>query len=155
MSKLWSKDTKPGTSPKIRFHCLPALLSTLSESGIVFLFAKAKVVASSFRARTGASEDQHILSGWVQTFIVFPAFLWESSTWSCSVTSDSLWPLGLYGPRNSPGQNTGVGSCSLLQGIFPTQGSNPVFPHCKWIPYQLRHKGSPQGKVKSLCQMFP
>ena len=38
--------------------------------------------------------------------------------------SDSLWPHGLYSPWNSPGQNTGVGSLSLLQGIFSTQGSN-------------------------------
>ena len=43
---------------------------------------------------------------------------------SCSVVSDSLRPHGLYSPWNSPGQNTGVGSHSLLQGIFPTQGSN-------------------------------
>ena len=48
-----------------------------------------------------------------------------------------------YSPWNSPGQNTGVGSLSLLQGIFPTQGSNPGLPHCRWILYQLRHKGSP------------
>ena len=51
---------------------------------------------------------------------------------------------GLYSPWTSPGQNTGVGSLSLLQGIFLTQGSNPGLPHCKrWILYQLRHKGSP------------
>ena len=50
----------------------------------------------------------------------------------------------LYSPWNSPGQNTGVGSCSLLQGIFPTQGSNPGLPHCRWILYQLNHKGSPR-----------
>ena len=50
----------------------------------------------------------------------------------------------LYSPWNSPGQNTGVGSCSLLQGIFPTQGSNPGLPHCGWILYQLSHKGSPR-----------
>ena len=37
---------------------------------------------------------------------------------------------GGYSPWNSPGQNTGVGSLSLLQGIFPTQGSNPGHPHC-------------------------
>ena len=43
---------------------------------------------------------------------------------SCSVVSDSLRPHGLYSPWNSPGQNTGVGSHSLLQGIFPIQGSN-------------------------------
>ena len=48
-----------------------------------------------------------------------------SKSESCSVMSNSLWPHGLYSPRNSPGQSTGVGSLSLLQGIFPTQGSNP------------------------------
>ena len=40
-----------------------------------------------------------------------------------SVASDSLRPHGLYSPWNSPGQNSGVDSCSLLQGIFPTQVS--------------------------------
>ena len=44
---------------------------------------------------------------------------------------------------NSPGRNTGVGSISLLQGTFPTQESNPGLPHCRWILYQLSHKGSP------------
>ena len=43
--------------------------------------------------------------------------------------SDSLQPHGLYSPWNSPSQNTGVGSHSLLQGIFPTKGSNPGFLH--------------------------
>ena len=54
--------------------------------------------------------------------------------------SDSLQPHGW----NSPGQNTGVSSLPLLQGIFPTQGSNPSLPHCKPILYQLNHKGSPR-----------
>ena len=44
---------------------------------------------------------------------------------------------------NSPGQNTGVGSLSLLQGIFPTQELNPGLPHCRQILYQLRQKGRP------------
>ena len=39
-------------------------------------------------------------------------------------------------------QNTGIGSLSLLQGIFPTQGSNPGLLHCRWILYQLCHMGS-------------
>ena len=56
--------------------------------------------------------------------------------------SDSLRPHGLYSPWNSPGQNTGVGSLSLLQAIFPTQGLNPGLPHWRWILYQLSHKGS-------------
>ena len=50
----------------------------------------------------------------------------------------------LYSPWNSPGQNTAVGSLSLLQGIFPIQGSNPGFPHCRWILYHLSHQGSPR-----------
>ena len=59
--------------------------------------------------------------------------------------SDSSRSHGLYSPWNSPEQNTGVGSLSLLQGIFPTQGSNPGLLHCRRILYQLNHKGSPHG----------
>ena len=69
-------------------------------------------------------------------------FLSESE--SHSVMLDSLRPHGFYSPSNSPGQNTGTGSLSLLQGIFPTQGSNPGLPHCRQILYQLSHKGSPR-----------
>ena len=64
---------------------------------------------------------------------------WKSLSWS-----DSLRPRGLHSPWNSPGQNTRVGSLSLLQGIFPTQGLNPGLPHCRWIIYQLSHKGNPR-----------
>ena len=59
------------------------------------------------------------------------------------MVSDSLRPHGLYSSWNSPGQNTGVGSLSLLQGIFPAQASNSRLPHCRWILHQLSHKGSP------------
>ena len=45
-------------------------------------------------------------------------------------------------PLNSPSQNTGVGTQFLLQGIFPTQGSNPGLPHYRLILYQLSHQGS-------------
>ena len=81
---------------------------------------------------------------------------WKSS-WNCifitslliqvkvvqSCLTDSLRPHG-YSPWNSLGQNTGVGSLSLLQRILPTQGSNPGLLHCRWILYQLSHKGSPR-----------
>jgi len=50
---------------------------------------------------------------------------------------------GLYSPWNSPGQNTGVGSLSLLQGIFTTQGLSPGLPHFRQILSQLSHKRSP------------
>ena len=68
----------------------------------------------------------------------------NSVQFSCSVLSISLRPHGLYSPWNSPGQNTGIGSLSLLQGIFLTQQLNPGLPHCRWILYQLSHKGSPR-----------
>ena len=71
-----------------------------------------------------------------------PYFLMKWSE-SCSVMSDSFNP-GLHGPWNSPGQNTGVGSLSLLREIFSTQGSNPGLLHCRQILYQLSHKGSPK-----------
>ena len=70
----------------------------------------------------------------------------DFSDWSksCSVVSNFLQPHGLYSPWNSPGKNTRVGSLSLLQGIFPTQRSNPGLLHCRQILYQLSHKGSPR-----------
>ena len=68
---------------------------------------------------------------------------------SRSVMSDSLWPHGLYTPRNSPGQNTGVGSLSpFLQGIFLTQGSNASLPHGRRILYQWSHQGNPYADPK-------
>ena len=59
--------------------------------------------------------------------------------WSHSVVSNSLRPHELYCPRNSPSQNTRVGSLSLLQGIFPTQGSNWGLLHCRQILYQMSY----------------
>ena len=106
--------------------------------------------------------------------------------------SNSLRPHGLYSPWNSPGQNTGVGSCSLLQGNLPHPGIEPRSPslradsllaeppgkpkktgvgslsllqifliqesnrgllHCRWILYQLSHKGSP-GKLEWVAYPF-
>ena len=60
---------------------------------------------------------------------------------SCRTLCD---PHGLYSPWNSPGQDTGVGSLSLLQGIFPTQESNQGLLHCGLVLYQLSHQGSPR-----------
>ena len=73
--------------------------------------------------------------------------------------SDSLQPYGLYSPWNSPGQNIGVGSLSILQIVFPIQGSHPGLPHCRCILYQLSHQGSPRildgvGSLSLLQQIF-
>ena len=58
----------------------------------------------------------------------------------------TLKPHELYSPRNFPSQNTGVVSLSLLQGVFPTQGSNPGHLYCRWtfLPSE------PQGKPKNI-----
>ena len=72
------------------------------------------------------------------------SLLLSAESASRSVGSDSSWPCELYSPWNAPGQNNGVGSLSLLQGIFPTQGLNPVFPRCRQILYQLSHKERPR-----------
>ena len=77
---------------------------------------------------------------YIVCFIIKPC----SESESRSVVSNSLWPHGLYSPWNSPDQNTGLGSLSLLQGIFPTQRSNPGLLHWRRVLYQLSHKGSPR-----------
>ena len=71
-----------------------------------------------------------------------PFLLWTmgSESESCSVLSVSLWPHGLYRQWDSPDWNTGGGSLSLLQGIFPNQGLNPGLQYCKQILYQLSHR---------------
>ena len=50
--------------------------------------------------------------------------------------------------RSVVSDSSGVGSRSLLQGIFPTQRSNPGLPHCKQIIYQLNHQGSPDDLIQ-------
>ena len=79
-----------------------------------------------------------------------PVLYCEWVSESHSVMSDSLWlhglePARLLCPWDSPGKNTGVGSCSLLQMIFPTQGSNPGFLHCR----QILLPSEPPGKLRS------
>ena len=65
--------------------------------------------------------------------------------------SDSSQPHGLYSPWNSPGQNTGVGSLSLLQGIFLTQKSNWGLLQCRQLLYQLSYQGT---SLKTLFLTF-
>ena len=90
---------------------------------------------------------------WMRSAELFPALgitkmMFYKWKWkSRSVVSDSatLWNR----PWNSPGQNTGVGCHSLLQGIVPTQGSNPGLLNCRRILYQLNYQGSPVLEVDS------
>ena len=79
--------------------------------------------------------------------------------WSRSVVSNSWQPHGLQftrllHPWDSPGKNTGVGCHFLLQGIFPTQGSNPGLPHCRQTLHHLSYQGSQNhhGLVENTLQ---
>ena len=59
------------------------------------------------------------------------------------------YPLDYSPPGSSvhgdfSGKSTGVGCHALLQGVFPTQGSNPGLPHCRWVLYRLSHRGRPR-----------
>ena len=80
--------------------------------------------------------------------------VWINESESCSVMSSFLQPHEQYSPWNSSGQNTGVGSHFLLQGIFPTQGLNPGLLHCRRILYQLSHQGSPIPRESILFIQF-
>ena len=63
---------------------------------------------------------------------------------SCPAVCDPMdcSPPGSSAHGDSPGKYTGVGCHALLQGVFPTQGSNPGLLHCRWIFYYLRHQES-------------
>ena len=65
---------------------------------------------------------------------------------SCPILCDPMdgSPPGSSVHADFPGTNTGVGCYTLLQGIFPTQGSNPSLLHCRQILYHLNHQGSPR-----------
>ena len=75
-------------------------------------------------------------------------------TQSCLTLCDSMdcSPPGSSVHGDSPGKNTGVGCQALLHGIFfPTQGSSPGLPHCKWILYHLiYHLIYPEPPGKSM-----
>ena len=77
---------------------------------------------------------------------------------SHSVISNSLQHYGLCSPWNSLGQHAGVGSLSLLQGIFPSQGSNPGLLNCRHsLPAepQAKPKNIRVGSIFLLQGIFP
>ena len=118
----------------------------------VWLFETPWTIAPQAHLSMGFSRQEY----WIGLPFTSQADLPDSvtETWvseSRLVVFYSLWPHGLYSPGNSlcqntevGSQNTGVGSDSFLQGIFPTQRLNPGLPHCRWILYQMSHKGSPR-----------
>ena len=96
----------------------------------------------------------YIFISWFNLYVFFfisKSYYWSEVkvTQSCLILCD---PMDCS-PQNSPGQNTGEGSLSLLQGIFPTQGSSPILPHCRRILYQLSYQRSP-GQIFLLKGLF-
>ena len=81
-----------------------------------------------------------------------------SSRESLSVMSDSLWPRGLYSPWNPLGQNSGVGSLSLLLGIFPNPEIEPRSPALQADSLPAKSQGKPKntrmGSLSLLQQIF-
>ena len=78
---------------------------------------------------------------------------------SHSVVSDAfqphgLWPTRLLCPWDFPGRSTGVGCHALFQGIFPTQGWNLSFLHCRQTLYHLSHQGGPRDNASELFKRF-
>ena len=88
------------------------------------------------------------------------AYMWNLKAgykWKVKVTQPCPTlcdPMDLNSPRNSPGQNTGVGSLSFLQRIFPTQGSNPWLLHSRRILYQRSYQGSPELSERAKSSLF-
>ena len=72
-------------------------------------------------------------SVWLHDLFYYPKITLKVKVAQLCLT---LWPS----PWNSPGQDIGVGSLSLLQGIFPSQGLNPGLPNCRWVLHQLSHQ---------------
>ena len=98
---------------------------------------------------------QGTLKSLLQHYSSKASSLWHSAFFTAqlshpchSVLSNFLELHVLCGLWNSPGQNTGVGSFSLLQGIFPTQGSNTGLLHCRQILYHLSHQESPVYNIR-------
>ena len=68
-----------------------------------------------------------------------------------------FWPHGLWSARclcpwDFPSKNTGMGCHFLLQGVFPTPGSNPRLLHCRWILY---HWTTRECSIKPIISTTP
>ena len=135
------------TKIRMKWHIMCLLTWCIKNNTMVLGWYSSQNVQPEFKKSSGKPTLKDILlSNWTES---------ESR----SVMSESLWPQGIYSPWISLGQNTGVSSLSLLQGIFPTKGLNPTLPHCRQILYQLSHKGKPQntgvGSLSLLQWIFP
>ena len=127
-----------------------------SHSGEIFKFLLNKEM--SFRERKITQEDPCISQ---VTFLKGKFCLmslisqWKKVNGKVARSCPTLCHPVDNSPWNSPGQNTGVGSLSLLHWIFPTQESNRDLLHCRWILYQLSSQGSPKENFKEFNKSIP
>ena len=91
----------------------PISLSLAGATGICTSLCQLLKLKTSSPRNCGASTFHH------------GKWKWKLVTQSCPTLCDPMEPTRLLCPWNSPGKNSGVGCHFLLQGIFPTQGSNP------------------------------
>ena len=111
----------------------PFTMKTVSFSFLLLVFASSNIISVHSDWELGTIPDFSFIHSISKEKLKVPQ--------CCPTVFDSMD----YSPWGSPGQNTGLGSRSFLQRIFPTQGSNPGLPHYRRILYQLSHKGSPSG----------
>ena len=158
MGRLHRPPLSTHTSIRIlTWQCVSRSLGSLfwaHHKGRDIIFTKEDDV-SGLKERVGqqkedAGQPEDLVSEWLSLFRnLNKKYILFSGICSVKVKVTQSPTLCNHNPWNSPGQNTGVGSLPLLQGIFPTQGLNPGLPHCRQILYQLNHKGSPYVQIKS------
>ena len=96
--------------------------------------------SSSVSSSTTLSRHQIVK---VDNFLKLSLFPWICCSVSCVRFFATPWTVAHQAVHgDSSGKDTGVGCHALLQGIFPTQGSNPGLVHCRWILYHLNYQGS-------------
>ena len=96
----------------------------------------------TFSSKSSGPEQDHVTSSFLMQIIIHDSLCLVAQLCPtlCNPTDCSLPGSSVHG--DSPAKNTGVGCHTLLQGIFPTQGSNPGLTHCRWTLYHLSHQGS-------------
>ena len=122
----------PGHHTYVRLHCSNSSLKhqNVKQIKVKLIWEKIEGYCLASPPYLGATPTE-------------PSILSENECDNHSVVSKSLQPHRLYSPWNSPGQNLGVGSLSLLQQVFPTQELNWGLLHCRRILCQLSNQRSP------------